>query len=128
MAGLLEVPAPPTSYIVAALFIAAVFLSPVKMNWVPGEATICSSSGSGSSGTVARSRSPKEICQIRTKLRLSVCLRGLLHMSWSRFEGATAPVFTEKVLKKVPPPRLFGRDPPNELERERSPAKQALNA
>ena len=48
-----------------ALFIGAVFLSPVKMNREPGEALSCSSSGFSSSGTVARSRRPKEPCQTR---------------------------------------------------------------
>ena len=70
--------APSTSCIVAALFIGVVFLSPVKMNWEPGEAMICSSSGFSSSGTVARSQSPKEPCQTRPK---------------TSFDRASPPVF-----------------------------------
>ena len=46
--------APPTNRIVETLFIRAVFLSPVVMNWEPGEATI-----RGSSGTVATEQEPE---------------------------------------------------------------------
>ena len=57
LAGLFAAAAPPAPRAIATLFIGAIFLSLAKMNWELGEATI-----RGFSGTVAKSRSPKEAC------------------------------------------------------------------
>jgi hypothetical protein len=62
---------------VVTLFIEAVFLSPIKINLKPEETTIRGSSGSGSSGTVAQSRSPKEPCQTCPKALVTTKLEAL---------------------------------------------------
>jgi hypothetical protein len=106
LAGLLVALAPPTSCIVAALFIGAIFLSQVKMNWKPGEATICSSSGSSSSGVVVRNQSRRSPAK-HTLIGSKDCgeYREIRKFVWSKISLYSLPLCL--TYKRVPPVNPF---------------------